>query len=475
MSSQEKQREEPGKQKTATDKSKRKRRKGRTLEDRPLLEPNAAGIDIGAREIFVAVPADREENPARVFPTFTADLEEMARWLVSCGITTVAMESTGVYWIPLYDVLGRHGIAPGLVNARNRKNVPGRRTDWQECQWLQFLHSVGLLRAAFRPESDVSAVRSRMRHRTDLVQIAAQHIQHMQKSLTQMNLQIHHVIGEITGVTGLAIVDAILQGERDPAGLAKLRDHRIRASAEIVQKSLVGNWRPEHLFTWKQSRQIYQQYQESIRACDEEIEKLVVAFEPRVDPVEHRLPPDRKEKQRKRKKKSINPKTGFDTRTEAYKGTQIPGLMLMALTLFSEIGRDMSRWPTAAHFASWLGLCPDNDISGGRVLWKGMRGTRNRAGQLFRLAAFGLHHDLTPMGDHLRRMKSKIGPAAVQTATAHKIAIIFYTMVKNQVEYDASIWAMRDADREKKFEAKLKRQAYDRGYKLVKIEENLAA
>jgi len=168
MSSQEKQREEPGKQKTATDKSKRKRRKGRTLEDRPLLEPNAAGIDIGAREIFVAVPADREENPARVFPTFTADLEEMARWLVSCGITTVAMESTGVYWIPLYDVLGRHGIAPGLVNARNRKNVPGRRTDWQECQWLQFLHSVGLLRAAFRPESDVSAVRSRMRHRTDL-------------------------------------------------------------------------------------------------------------------------------------------------------------------------------------------------------------------------------------------------------------------------------------------------------------------
>jgi transposase len=252
-----------------------------TLDDRPILQPNAAGIDIGAREIFVAVPADRDENPVRVFPTFTADLEEMAKWLVSCRVTTVAMESTGVYWIPLYDILESHGITPCLVNARNMKNVPGRRTDWHECQWLQFLHSVGLLRAAFRPDGDVVAVRSLTRHRTDLVQIAAQHIQHMQKALTQMNLQIHHVISEITGMTGLAIVDAILAGERDPAVLAKLRDHRIRASEEIVRKSLVGNWKQEHLFTLKQSRQIFQYYQESIAACDEEIEKLVVAFEPR--------------------------------------------------------------------------------------------------------------------------------------------------------------------------------------------------
>ena len=481
MLSQEKQPEESGKQKAARGKNKgRRRKKGMTLDDRPLRELNAAGIDIGAREIFVAVPSDRDENPVRVFPTFTADLEEMAGWLVSCRVTTVAMESTGVYWIPLYDVLERHGVTPCLVNARNMKNVPGRRTDWHECQWLQFLHSVGLLRSAFRPDGDVSAIRSLMRHRTDLVQIAAQHIQHMQKSLTQMNLQIHHVISELTGVTGLAIVDAIVEGERDPAVLAKLRNHRIQASEEIVQKSLVGNWKREHLFTLKQSRQMYQQYQELITACDEEIEKLVVAFEPRVDPAEHPLPPDRKEKQRKRKKKAVNPKTGFDMRMEVYKlfgvdVTQIPGLMLMALTLFSEIGRDMSRWPTAAHFASSLGLCPDNDISGGKVLWKGMRGTCNRAGQLFRMAAFGLHHDLTPIGDHLRRMKSKIGPAAATTATAHKIAVIFYTMVKNQVEYDASIWAKRDAEREKKFEAKLKRQAHERGYRLVKIEENMAA
>jgi hypothetical protein len=299
-----------------------------------------------------------------------------------------------------------------------------------------------------------------------------------------MRLRFWAVISEITGVTGLAIVDAIIAGQRDPAVLAKLRDHRIHASEEIVQKSLVGNWKPEHLFTLKQSRQIFQQYQDAITACDEEIEKLVMAFAPRVDPAEQPLPPDRKAKQRKRKKKGVipgvNPKTGFDMRTEAYKlfgvdVTQIPGLMMIALALFSELGRDMSKWPTAADFVSWLGLCPDNDISGGRILWSGMRGTRNRAGQIFRMAAFGLHHDLSPMGEHLRRMKSKIGPAAAQTATAHKIAIIFYTIVKKQVEYDASIWAERDAAREQRFEAKLKRQAQARGYKLVKIEETIAA
>jgi transposase len=457
-----------------------RRRKGMCLEDRPMLEPNAAGIDIGAREIFVAVPSDRDENPVRVFLTFTEDLQEMARWLVSCGITTVAMESTGVYWIPLYDVLEQYGVKPCLVDARGMKNVPGRRTDWHECQWLQFLHSVGLLRAAFRPDGDVCAVRSLTRHRNDLVQMTNQHIQHMQKALTQMNIQIHHVISDITGLTGLAIVDAIVDGQRDARELTKLRDPRIKADEETIRKSLEGNWRLEHLFTLKQSRQMYQHYQEQIAACDEEIEKLLVAFTPRVDPEDRPLPPDRKKNQRGRKKKNGKAKTGFDLRTESYKLfgvdlTQIPGLMAMILTLFSEVGRDMSRWPTAAHFVSWLGLCPDNDISGGRVLWKGLRRVNNRAGQLFRMAAYSLHHDQTPFGDYLRRMKSKLGPAAATTATAHKIAIVFYTMVQNQVEYDATIWAERDAEREKRFEAKLKRQAQQLGYKLVPIEEKTAA
>jgi transposase len=481
MSREKKHPEEPAEEKIKAGKSKRGgKRKGMCLEDRPILEPNAAGIDIGAREIFVAVPPDRDEHPVRVFSTFTEDLEKMALWLVECGITTVAMESTGVYWIPPYNVLEQHGVKPCLVDARGMKNVPGRRTDWHECQWLQFLHSVGLLRAAFRPAGEVCAVRSLMRRRAGLVEMTSQHIQHMHKALTQMNVQIQHVISDITGLTGLAIVDAILEGQRDPATLAKLRDPRIKASPETIRKSLEGNWRQEHLFTLKQSRKSYQHYQEQIAACDEEIEKLLVAFEPRVDPVERPLPPNRKKKQSGRKKKNVNPKTGFDVRTESYKLfgvdlTQIPGLMAMILTLFSEVGRDMSRWPTAAHFVSWLGLCPDNNISGGRVLWKGLRRVQNRAGQLFRLAAFTLHHDQTPLGDYLRRMKSKLGPAGATTATAQKIAIIFYTMVKNQVEYDASLWAERDAQREKRFEAKLKRQAQQLGYKLVPIQEKPAA
>jgi transposase len=231
MSQQEKLSKQPGEAKTATGKGKRgRKRKGMCLEDRPLLEANAAGIDIGAREIYVAVPPDRDENPVRVYSTFTEDLEEMAKWLVGCGITTVAMESTGVYWIPLYDVVEKHGVKPCLVDARGMKNVPGRRTDWHECQWLQFLHSVGLLRAAFRPGGDVCAVRSIMRHRTEMVEMTSQHIQHMQKALTQMNVQIQHVISDLTGVTGLAIVDAIIAGQRDPAVLAKLRDPHIKAS-----------------------------------------------------------------------------------------------------------------------------------------------------------------------------------------------------------------------------------------------------
>jgi transposase len=481
MSKPKKHSQKPAAEKIATGPGKRgRKRKGMCLEDRPILEGNAAGIDIGAREIFVAVPPDRDEHPVQVFSTFTEDLERMAQWLVSCGVSTVAMESTGVYWIPLYDVLEKHGIRPCLVDAHGLKNVPGRRTDWHECQWLQFLHSVGLLRAAFRPDGEVCAVRSLMRHRNDLVQMTNQHIQHIHKALTQMNVQIHHVIDDITGVTGSAIVDAIVAGQRNPLELAKLRDPRIKASEETIVKSLKGNWRPEHLFTLKQSRQMYRHYQEQITACDAEIEKMLVAFQPRVDPQEKPLPPDRKKKKHRARQKKGTLNTGFDLRTESYKLfgvdlTQIPGLMLMVLTLFSEVGRDMSRWKTAGHFVSWLALCPDNDITGGRVAWRGMRKVHNRAGELFRMAAYSLHHDRSPLGDYLRRMKSKLGPPGATTATAHKIAIIFYTMVKKQVEYDATLWAERDAQREKRFEAKIKRQAQQLGYKLVPIEEKPAA
>lgn len=468
-------------QSSKTKPKRRKRNKGMCLEDRPVLEPNAAGIDVGAREMFVAVPPGRDEHPVQVFATFTEDLERLADWLLQCGVTTVALESTGVYWIPLYEILEQRGIRPCLVNARHMKNVPGRRTDWHECQWLQFLHSVGLLRASFRPEENICAVRTVLRHRSELVMAASQHVQHMHKALTQMNLQIHHVISDITGVTGLAIVDAILAGQRDAAELAKLRDPHIKAHEETIRKSLVGNWRAEHLFTLKQSRELYRTYQQLIVGCDLEIEKMLPTFEARTDPVDKPLPPDRKRNRagKKRRKKNGHPNPGVDLRTETYKlfgvdVTQIPGLEENALPLFSEVGRDMSKWPTAGHFVSWLALCPDNDISGGKLLWRGVRTVKNRAGHLFRLAAFSLHHSLTPLGNYLRRMKAKLGPEAATTATAHKIAVIFYTMVKNQVEYDESIWATRDAHREKRLEIKLKRQAKLLGYQLVPMEQNAA-
>jgi transposase len=459
-----------------------RRKKGMCLEDRPVLEPNAAGIDIGAREMFVAVPAGRDENPIRVFATFTENLEQLADWLAQCGVTTVAMESTGVYWIPLYEILEDRGIRPCLVNARHMKNVPGRRTDWHECQWLQFLHSVGLLRPAFRPEEEICAVRTLLRHRGELILAASQHVQHMHKALTQMNLQIHHVISDITGATGLAIVDAILDGQRNAAELAKLRNARIKADQETIRKSLVGNWRLEHLFTLRQSRELYRTYQQRIVECDLEIEMLWPTFEPRVDTAEKPLPPDRKRNRagNKRRKKNGHPHPQFDLRTEAYKlfgvdVTQVPGLEENALPLFSEVGRDMAKWPTAGHFASWLNLCPDNDISAGKTLWRGMRNVKNRAGHLFRFAASSLHHSSTPLGNYLRRMKAKLGPSAAITATAHKIAVIFYTMVLHQVEYDETIWAARDTERQKRLETKLKRQAKQLGYELVPVEHKPAA
>ena len=455
------------------------------LENRPLLEPNAGAIDVGAREMYVAVPPDRDEHPVRVFDTFTADLNELADWLAACGITTVAMESTGVYWIPIAEILEARGMRPCVVDARHMKNVPGRRTDWHECQWIQFLHSVGLLRPAFRPEAQVCALRAIMRHRGELVQMAGQHVQHMHKALTQMNLQIQHVISDMTGLTGLAIIDAILAGERDPVELAKLRDPRIKASPEVIQKSLVGNWQPAHLFTLKQSRRLYAEYQQQLTECDAEIERLVGGFEPRVDPEVKPMPLDGKKsrnhaKKRKKRVKQQPATRPFDLRTEVYKlfgvdVTQIPGLEFLALSLFSEVGRDMSRWPTAARFVSWLALCPDNDISGGRVLWRGSRKTHNRAGQLFRMAAYSLDRSATPLGDYLRRMKAKIGPQAAHTATAHKIAVIFYAMVHNQAEYDQSIWQKRDEQRRKRHTASLKRQAARLGYTLTPIEEKTAA
>jgi transposase len=439
----------------------------------PVIEANAAGIDVGAREMYVAIPPDRDPEPVRVYPTFTCDLEALADWLVERGITTVAMESTGVYWIPLYQILEERGIRVCLVNARHMKNVPGRRTDWHECQWLQYLHTVGLLRAAFRPEQQVVAVRSVVRHRKKLVELLGVHVRHVHKALTQMNLQIHHVINDITGVTGTAIIEAILAGERDAAVLAKLRQPEIHADEETIRKSLEGDWRREHLFALRQSWEMYREYVRAIEACDKEICEMLSEHEPKVDPAEKPLPPDNKKRKKRHHKRPGDFR--FDVRTEAYKQlgvdvTRIPGLEGIALMLYCEVGNDMSRWPNGSQFASWTALCPDNDKTGGQVQWTGVRQVKNRTGQLFRQAANGLHHSQTQMGAYLRRMKAKLGSEGGITATAHKIARVFYAVVKNQVEYDETIWDRQDQERQRRLEAKIRRQAHGLGYQLVPIQ-----
>jgi transposase len=262
--------------------------KGLSLE---CIERNAAGIDVGATEIYVAVPPDRDPQPVRCFPTFTADLRRMAAWLVQCGVTTVAMESTGVYWIPPLEVLEEAGIRICLVNSKHVKHVPGRKSDVQDCQWLQYLHSVGLLKASFRPESDICALRALSRHRSGLIEGAAVHVQHMHKALTQMNLQIHHVLSDITGRSGMAIIEAIVSGERSPVRLAALCHQRVRSDQETVIKSLVGNYRSEHLFTLKQSLTAYKHYQELMLECDREIERLTNLLNGRIDPPQQTLLP----------------------------------------------------------------------------------------------------------------------------------------------------------------------------------------
>ena len=347
------------------------KRKGATNKAMlPVMRADAAGIDIGATEIFVAVPAERAEQNVRCFPTFTQDLYTLADWLVECRVKTVAMESTGVYWIPLFQILEERGLEVCLVNARHVKNVPGRRTDVSDCQWLQFLHSVGLLRASYRPEQEICAVRSLLRHRESLVQMAATHVHHMQKALDQMNLQLHHVISDITGQTGLMIVDAILAGERNPQVLAGFRHERIKASEEVIAKSLVGDYRPEHLFTLRQSLAAYRSYQELIAECEREIRHCL-------DDIHSSAPSEGTTDGGKNQGRKLSQEGMLNSQLKRIFGidlTKIPGIRTgIAQTLLGEIGPNCKKFRSASAFASWMGLCPDNEISGGKVLWVGTR------------------------------------------------------------------------------------------------------
>jgi transposase len=391
------------------------------------LHRRAAGIDIGATFHVVAVPPDLDAEPVRSFRSFTSDLEQLADWLAGLGITTVAMESTGIYWVPVFEILERRGLDVILANAREAKNVPGRKTDVNDAQWIQQLHSYGLLRASFRPGASTVALRSYMRHRERLLEYAAAHVQHMQKALMQMNLQLHHVVSDISGVTGMKILRAIIAGERDPGVLAQHRDVRCRASVATIRSALTGHYQPEHVFALRQAVELYDTYQSKLLACDAEIEKCVHALP--TSGVAGQPPPPR----RRRPQKNEPP---FDIRSIVHTVlgvdvTQIHGLgPYSALRLVAECGTDMTRWPTVKHFTSWLTLAPGSKISGGKVLSGRTRRSTNSAAALLRMAAVSVGRTDTSLGAFFRRLSARAGKAKAVTATARKIAVLYYNTVR---------------------------------------------
>ena len=395
-----------------------------------LMNPDAAGIDIGSAAHYVAVPVDRDDEPVREFASFTADLNALADWLERCDIKIVAMESTGVYWIPLYELLQRRGFEVLLVNARHVKNVSGRKSDVLDCQWLQQLLSFGLLRGAFRPDDKVCELRSITRQRAMLLKSQGRHVQHMQKALTQMNIQLANVISDVAGVTGQKIVREIVAGERDAQVLAAYRDVRIKASEDDIAKSLLGNWRAEHLFALKQALAGFDFCVTQLAECDTEAERVLRELH-----AHEGMPAKGKRRSRSRNA----PK--FDVREHLFKVcgvdlTRIDGIdVSTALVVLSEIGVDMSRFPTVKHFTSWLGLCPGTRISGGKILGSRSKRTANRATQALKLAAAALRSSKSALGAYFRRMCARMDKAKAVTAAAHKLARLIYVMLTKGEEY----------------------------------------
>lgn len=395
-----------------------------------LTHPNAAGIDIGSASHYVAVPCDRDDQPVREFRSFTEDLEKLADWLIACGVDIVAMESTGVYWIPLFELLEARGLTVLLVNARHVKNVSGRKSDVLDCQWLQQLMSYGLLRGAFRPAGEVCALRSLSRQRETLLRSQARHVLHMQKALTQMNIQLTNVIADIVGETGQRILRAIVAGERNGEALAAMKHARIRASHEEIAKSLQGNWRAEHLFALKQALAAFDFCGTQLAECDREIEAQLQHLQ-----ICDGAPAKGKKKCRSRNAPKI------DLRTQLFQMcgvdlTRIDGINITtALTVLAEVGTDMSRFPTIRHFTSWLGLCPGTKITGGKVMSGKTKRVANRAAQALRMAAAALRTSQSALGAYFRRMCARMDKPKAVTAAAHKLARLIYTMLTKGEEY----------------------------------------
>ena len=403
---------------------------GKSREALTITHPNAAGIDIGSASHYVAVPADRDDEPVREFASFTEDLEALADWLKTCDVDTVAMESTGVYWIPLFELLESRGFTVLLVNARHVKNVSGRKSDVLDCQWLQQLMSYGLLRGAFRPGNAICVLRALWRQRGMLLRSQGRQVQHMQKALTQMNVQLANVISDVVGETGQKILRAIVAGERDGQVLAAMKDARIRASHAEIAKSLQGNWRTEHLFSLQQALAMFDFIGTQVAECDREIEEQLRALQ-----TYDGEPPEGKKKARTRNA----PK--FDLRTQLFKMcgvdlTRIDGInVTTAIAVISETGSDMSRFPTVGHFTSWLGLCPGTKITGGKVMSGKTKQVANRAAQALKLAVAALRSSQSALGAYFRRMCARMDKPKAVTAAAHKLARLIYMMLTKGEEY----------------------------------------
>jgi transposase len=429
---------------------------------------NAAGLDIGASEIYTCVPPGRDEQSVRVFATFTPDLHALADWLKHCGVTTVAMESTGVYWIPIFQILEDRGFEVFLVNAQYVKNVTGRKTDILDCQWIQQLHTYGLLHASFRPDEQTCALRSLVRHREMLLRYRASHIQHIQKALEQMNLKLANVLSDVTGVTGLKILRDIIAGVQDPEQLAKHRDWRCRKSDSDIAKSLTGDYRREHLFALQQAVELYDIYTAKLQACDDEIATRLSQFTPQVNVEEYPLPPPTRRPSTRPKNHPQN-----DLRPSLYQLagvdlTQIDGLdVLTVQTILSEIGTDMSKWATVKQFTSWLGLSPQNAKTGGRIIRTKTKPTNNRANLAFRQAAAALIHSKSALGNFYRRIRTKLGTPKAVVAAAHKLARIVYHMLKEKTPFVTVSPHQEDAQYRERALKQLQRKAQRLGVKIV--------
>jgi transposase len=448
--------------------SKRRRAtEGRSRLD--CVNPHAAGIDCGASTHFVAVSPQSDPTPVRSFPTYTADLHRLADWLMACGITTVAMEATGVYWIAVYEILEARGMEVLLVNAHHVKNVPGRKSDVSDCEWLRQLHSVGLLRGSFRPTAEITVLRSYMRHRETLVQSSAAAITRMHKALIQMNLQLHAAISDISGATGLRILREIAAGETDAVRLARHRDGRCQSTEAEIVAALTGHYRPEHVFALRQHLEIYDALQGLLRGCDVEIEALLTEL------ASHREPPAADLVPVKRVRKSRPNQPRFDLSTPLHRLTgvdlgRIDGIgAYNALRLVSEIGTDMSRWPSEKHFTSWLTLAPANKISGGRLLSSRTRPSANRAAAILRISAASLMRSRSALGAFYRRLAFRLGKAKALVATARKLAILVYRTLKGDLIYQDPGADTYNAHRRTTVLHRLRQRAHSLGFDLVNL------